>query len=83
MRVALYARVSTNDQNCELQPAELRKHVAARSWSAVDEYVDTGWSGAKANRPALARLMANARKRQWTQCWFESWTGGAVAWSSP
>jgi hypothetical protein len=28
------------------------------------EYVDTGWSGAKASRPELNRLMADARKRR-------------------
>jgi DNA invertase Pin-like site-specific DNA recombinase len=28
------------------------------------EYVDTGWSGAKASRPQLNRLMADARKRR-------------------
>ncbi len=47
MRVALYCRVSTADQNCEMQLRELRQYAAARNWSVHAEYVDTGWSGAK------------------------------------
>jgi hypothetical protein len=46
MRIALYARVSTVDQSCEMQLRELRDYAARRGWTAVDEYVDTGWSGA-------------------------------------
>src|SRR5438309_11709344 len=64
MRVALYARVSTGDQNCEMQLRELRDYVAARKWEIGGEYVDTGWSGAKASRPELNRLAADARKRR-------------------
>jgi site-specific DNA recombinase len=50
MKIALYARVSTSDQNCEMQ---LRDYAAARKWTIHADYVDTGWSGAKANRPEL------------------------------
>ena len=64
MKIALYARVSTADQNCEMQLRELREYAAARKWNVIGEYVDTGWSGAKASRPELNRLMADARKRR-------------------
>ncbi len=38
-RAAIYARVSTLDQEPENQLAELRQYVGARSWTGV-EYVD-------------------------------------------
>ncbi len=63
-RVALYARVSTQDQNCEMQVRELREYAARRGWQVNAEYVDTGWSGAKASRPQLDRLMKDARQRR-------------------
>jgi putative DNA-invertase from lambdoid prophage Rac len=60
MKVAIYARVSTTDQNCELQLTELREYVKRRGWEIAGEYVDTGWSGAKAQRPQLLKLMKDA-----------------------
>src|SRR5664280_2952539 len=62
-RAAIYARVSTCEQSTESQLRDLRQYVAARGYNAV-EYVDTGFSGAKPNRPALDRLMDDARKRR-------------------
>ena len=38
-RAAIYARVSTLDQEPENQLAELRRYVEARGWTAV-EFVD-------------------------------------------
>ena len=64
MRAAIYARVSTLDQEPENQLAELRRYVHARSWPAAVEYVDHGVSGAKDRRPALDRLIRDARRRK-------------------
>jgi putative DNA-invertase from lambdoid prophage Rac len=64
MKAAIYARVSAADQNCELQLRELREYIARRSWDPAAEYVDSGWSGAKASRPALDRLMQDAAQRR-------------------
>jgi putative DNA-invertase from lambdoid prophage Rac len=62
--VAIYARVSTSDQTCESQLRELREYVARRGWTITGEYVDTGWSGSKASRPQLDKLMADASQHQ-------------------
>jgi DNA invertase Pin-like site-specific DNA recombinase len=60
MRAAIYARVSTLDQNCQMQLKELREYCERRAWTISGEYVDTGWSGAKASRPELDRIMHDA-----------------------
>ena len=64
MRCALYCRVSTTDQNCSMQLRELREYIERRGWQNSGEYIDSGFSGAKASRPALDRLMADAAKRE-------------------
>jgi DNA invertase Pin-like site-specific DNA recombinase len=70
MRAAIYARVSTLDQEPENQLQELRRYVEARGWSAV-EYVDRGVSGAKDRRPALDELDRDAKRRRFDVlvCW--------------
>jgi len=70
MKAALYARVSTLDQEPENQLQELRRYIQARGWTAV-EHVDKGVSGAKDRRPALDQLLAEARRRRFdvVVCW--------------
>ena len=64
MRAAIYARVSTKDQSCEMQMRDLRAYCAARGFTIIREYIDIGQSGAKDSRPQLNELVADARKRK-------------------
>jgi DNA invertase Pin-like site-specific DNA recombinase len=63
-KVGCYSRVSTTGQSTSMQLAELRKYCRNRNWRIVDEYVDTGVSGAKDSRPELDRLMKDAHRRR-------------------
>src|SRR5687768_2540340 len=69
-RAAVYARCSTLDQEPENQLQELRRYCQARGWTGA-EYVDHGVSGAKDRRPALDKLLADARRRRFDVlvCW--------------
>ncbi len=59
---ALYARVSTLDQNCEVQLQDLRRYAGHR-FAQYREYIDVGVSGAQRHRPQLDMLMKDAQKR--------------------
>jgi site-specific DNA recombinase len=63
VQVALYARVSTADQNCRLQQRELEGFASQQGWCVVEVYQDV-MSGAQTRRPGLARLMADAAARR-------------------
>jgi putative DNA-invertase from lambdoid prophage Rac len=63
MKAAIYARVSTADQHNAIQIRELTEYVERRGWELAAVYQDT-MSGAKANRPGLDLLMADARQRR-------------------
>src|SRR5216683_1730036 len=65
MKIAIYARVSTNNgQNPELQLRELREYCQRRNWQIGREYVDVGISGAKEKRPELDKLLDDAHRRR-------------------
>ena len=70
MKAAIYARVSTFDQEPENQLVELRRYAEARGWTSV-EFVDRGVSGAKDRRPALDTLIRDAKRRRFDVlvCW--------------
>jgi DNA invertase Pin-like site-specific DNA recombinase len=47
-----------------MQLRELREYISRRDWKNGGEYIDSGFSGAKASRPALDRLMADAAQHK-------------------
>jgi putative DNA-invertase from lambdoid prophage Rac len=70
-RVAVYARVSTNDQHAENQLLELRTYCGARGWTITAEYIDQGISGSTTRRPQLDAMMQAAKRRKFDAiiCW--------------
>jgi DNA invertase Pin-like site-specific DNA recombinase len=63
-RVAIYVRCSTADQSVALQVDGLKEYAELRRFQVVETYADEGVSGAKASRPALDRLLADAHRRR-------------------
>ena len=69
MRVALYLRVSTDDQtkngtSLEVQDERLRAYCIARGWGVAEAYTDDGQSARTLDRPALHRLREDARQKK-------------------
>ena len=61
--IALYARVSTDEQHPEAQLAELRAYAKRRRVQTI-EYVDRGVSGRKQRRRALDQMLQAARRQE-------------------
>lgn len=62
-KVAIYARVSTNEQNLDMQLSELREYCQKRGLYIYKEYIDSAISGAQDSRPQLDELKRAARSR--------------------
>jgi DNA invertase Pin-like site-specific DNA recombinase len=60
-QVALYARVSMDEQKPDAQLHDLREYLRNRGWHA-NEYVDVGESGAKDSRPKWNELWDKLQK---------------------
>lgn len=63
-RAALYIRVSTIDQHPETQLHELRQFASQRNLNIVETYTDHGVSGTRARRPALDKMLDDARRHR-------------------
>ena len=67
MRVALYARVSSDKQDVDLsvsaQLKALREYAVRHGHQVVREFVDEAESGRTVNRPVFQEMIAEARKK--------------------
>jgi DNA invertase Pin-like site-specific DNA recombinase len=62
-RVAIYARVSTQDQDPQMQLRELHVYAKLRTFTIAGEFIDHV-SGATSERPELTKLWQSARARK-------------------
>ena len=67
MKVAIYVRVSTEEQAAEgfsisAQRHKLMSYAELQEWDIFDIYTDEGWSGAKLERPELNRLREDMKQ---------------------
>jgi DNA invertase Pin-like site-specific DNA recombinase len=71
MRVALYARISTQDkgQNPENQLLQLRQFCQQQGWVIAGEYVDQK-TGRTSDREAFQRLFQHAYEKRFDLCFF-------------
>jgi DNA invertase Pin-like site-specific DNA recombinase len=65
-KAAIYVRTSTPDQQVDTQLDQLRELAEKRGFEVVAEYQDRGVPGAKARRPGLDALMADARRSKFS-----------------
>lgn len=63
-QATIYARVSTNSQDCEMQLKECREYCARKGWPVAAEYVESGQSGSLKSRPDLDKMLAQVRRRK-------------------
>ena len=65
-RIAIYTRVSTDNQTTENQERELRAVAKRQGWQVVKVYTDHGVSGAKGRdqRPAFKEMYEDAARRE-------------------
>lgn len=63
MKVALYARVSTDKQETDNQMIRLNEWAGNMKWEVFDRYVDIA-SGKNAKRPELTRMLQDAKKHR-------------------
>lgn len=68
--VGIYCRLSNDDErdgesvSIENQKLLLQRYVRKRGWNEIDCYCDDGYSGTNFNRPAVKRLIEDAKAKK-------------------
>ena len=68
--VGIYCRLSNDDErdgesvSIENQKLLLQRYVSERGWNEIDCYCDDGYSGTNFNRPAVKRLIEDAKAKK-------------------
>jgi len=69
MKVAIYVRVSTQEQAQEgysitAQTERLENYCKAKDWIIYDKYIDPGFTGSNMERPALKKMIDDTKKHK-------------------
>ncbi|MCO4795425.1 MAG: recombinase family protein [Bacteriovoracaceae bacterium] len=69
-KVAVYARVSTNEQSVDLQVKELKNYIKQQGWEIFSIYEDKR-TGTNANRPQFKKMIEDAESGSFDTviCW--------------
>src|SRR5579859_6490313 len=71
-RLAIYARVSTAQQESENQMKDLRDFATKLGGTVVFEFIDSGISGGTANRPEFKKMFEAAERKEFDTLLFWS-----------
>lgn len=59
MKIAAYLRVSTDEQNTDLQKDAISAFCRMKGWTDITWFIDIGESGSKVSRPEFDKLQQN------------------------
>ncbi len=65
MRVAIYARVSTEEQTIENQVSVLEQYAANQGWEVAGKYTDVGSAFQHSDQKALRQLLAECQRKHY------------------
>lgn len=64
MKIAIYARVSTDEQTVENQIRDLSAYCQLKGWTDIIIFKDEGISGSKISRPEFDKMLRMAKNKE-------------------